>query len=123
MEYNKERVEEIADNIIGIIGLCRENRRIWESDKVRMMKMIEMNYNEFYEKYPRICMTIVREEDISPLIGMLRAFSKVQNREITVEKANESITSALNATYINPALNSEKLVRERERKIREEREG
>ena len=84
--------------------------------------MIEMNYNEFYEKYPRICMTLVREEDISPLIGMLRAFSKVQNREITVEKANESITNALNATYINPALNSEKLVKERERKIREERE-
>ena len=60
--------------------------------------MIEMNYNEFYEKYPRIGMTLVREEDISPLIGMLRAFSKVQNREITVEKANESITNAQDAS-------------------------
>ena len=51
---------------------------------------------------------------------MLYAFGKVQSGEVSVDKANESVTNALNATYINPTLNSEKLVKERERKMKEE---
>ncbi len=85
--------------------------------------MIESTHTDFYEKYPRICMTLVREKDISPLLGMLYAFGKVQTGEVSLDKANESITNALNATYINPTLNSDKLVKERERKMREEQEN
>jgi len=120
MEFNSESVEKIADNIISILSLCNENKSIWLNDKAKMLRMIEQTHNDFYEKYPRICITLVREKDISPLLGMLYAFGKVQSGEVSVDKANESITNALNATYINPTLNSDKLVKERERKMKEE---
>ncbi len=120
MEFNSESVEKIADNIISILSLCNEHKSIWLNDKTKMLRMIEQTHNDFYEKYPRICITLVREKDISPLLGMLYAFGKVQSGEVSVDKANESVTNALNATYINPTLNSEKLVKERERKMKEE---
>ena len=78
--------------------------------------MINREMPSFYSLYPRICRTLVFEDDISPLLGMIQMFGKVQNKEMSWEKANDTITDALNAKYVDPILNSEKLVKEREEK-------
>jgi hypothetical protein len=46
----------------------------------------------------------------------MNTFAKVQNGELSLEKANDSISGALNAKYVDPILNSEKLTKERDEK-------
>ena len=49
---------------------------------------------------------------------MMNTFAQVQNGNLSLEKANDVISGALNAKYVDPILNSDKLVRERDDKIK-----
>jgi hypothetical protein len=116
MSFNTQNMNYIADNILRALNLCKENKTVWQSDKYAMIRLIQADNPKFYELYPRICRIICFEDDISPLLGMMNTFAKVQNGELSLEKANDAISGALNAKYVDPILNSDKLVKERDEK-------
>lgn len=115
-KLNEQKMSYICDEIINVLNFLKQNKEIYNSNKEEMLRMINTEMPSFYSLYPRICRTLVFEDDISPLLGMIQMFGKVQNKEMSWEKANDNITNALNAKYVDPILNSEKLVREREEK-------
>jgi len=115
-KLNEQKMSYICDEIINVLKFMRQNKEIYNENKDEMLRMIKSEMPNFYTIYPRICRALVFEDDISPLLGMIQTFGKVQNKELSWEKANNMITTALNAKYVDPVLNSEKLVREREEK-------
>jgi len=118
MSFNSENMNYIADNILRALNVCKENKNLWKTDKYAMIRLIQADNPKFYELYPRICRIICFEDDISPLLGMMNTFAQVQNGNLSLEKANDVISGALNAKYIDPVLNSDKLVRERDDKVK-----
>ena len=118
-EFNKENMNTLCDHIIKALHLCMLNKETWKSDKYEMLKIIKTNDEYFYENYPRLCRNVVFTDDISPLLGMIKTFAKVQNGELNFDSANKSITEALNATYVDDVLNSDKLKEERSKKMKE----
>lgn len=118
MSFNSENMNYIADNILRALNVCKENKNLWKTDKYAMIRLIQADNPKFYELYPRICRIICFEDDISPLLGMMNTFAQVQNGNLSLEKANDVISGALNAKYIDPVLNSDKLVRERDDKLK-----
>ena len=115
-KHNTEKMSKLCDDIIRALGLITSHKQTYKTDKNEMLKLVKFDNPTFYDKYPRICRTLVFEDDISPLLGMIQTFSQVQEGKISFDKANNLITSAINAKYIDPVLNSEKLVKEREEK-------
>lgn len=115
-KLNEEKMSYICDQIINVLKFLRQNKDMYNTNKEEMLRMVNKEMPSFYALYPRICRTLVFEDDINPLLGMIQMFGKVQNKEMSWEKANGKITDALNAKYVDPILNSEKLVREREEK-------
>jgi len=115
-KFNTQKMSEISDNIIRTLLLCKENKEIYKNDKTAMLKTIKLNNPIFYEKYPRICRILVYEDDISPLLGMIQTFAKVQEGSLSFNKANDIIQGAINSKYVDPVINSDKLVRERQEK-------
>ncbi len=115
-KFNTEKMSKLCDDIIRALSIITKNKETYNSDKNEMLRLVKFDNPEFYEKYPRICRTLVYEDDISPLLGMIQTFAQVQEGKISFEKANNLITGAINAKYIDPVLNSEKLVKEREEK-------
>jgi hypothetical protein len=118
MSFNSENMNYIADNILRALNVCKENKNLWKTDKYAMIRLIQADNPKFYELYPRICRIICFEDDITPLLGMMNTFAQVQNGNLSLEKANDVISGALNAKYVDPILNSDKLVRERDDKIK-----
>ena len=118
MSFNTQSMCDIADNIIKVLSVGKENKETWKTDKYAMLRLIQADNPKFYELYPRICRIIVFEDDITPLFGMMNTFSKVQNGDLSLDKANSTISDAINAKYIDPILNSDKLTKEREEKIK-----
>jgi len=118
MSFNTQSMCDIADNIIKALSVCKENKETWKTDKYAMLRLIQADNPKFYELYPRICRIIVFEDDITPLFGMMNTFSKVQNGDLSLDKANSTISDAINAKYVDPILNSDKLTKEREEKIK-----
>ena len=116
MSFNTQKMTEMADNIIRVLNVCKKNKSVLDTDKYAMLRLIQADNPSFYELYPRICRIIVFENDITPLLGMMNTFAKVQNGELSLDKANELITGAINAKYVDPVLNSDKLTKEREEK-------
>ena len=119
-EFNKESMGVISDKIIRVLQLCLDNKEMWKNDKYAMVRKIKEEYEDFYDLYPRISRILVFSDDITPLLGMINTFSKVQAGKMTFEEANNSITGAINAKYIDGVLNSEPLVKEREEKQKKE---
>ena len=115
-KLNEQKMSYICDEIINILKYMKIHKEIYNQNKDEMLRMIGKEMPNFYNIYPRICRSLVFEDDISPLIGMIQTFGKVQQGTLSWEKANNSITTALNAKYVDPILNSEKLVKEREEK-------
>lgn len=118
--FNNQNMCEMADEIIKILATCNKNKETWQKDKYAMIRIIQAEHPKFYEVYTRVCRILVLEENIEPLMAMMKTFANVQNGEISLDKANEVITKGLNSKYVDPVLNSDELVRERERKIKEE---
>jgi hypothetical protein len=59
---------------------------------------------------------------LNHFLAMMKTFASVQNGELSLDKANEVITKGLNSKYVDPILNSDSLVKEREKKIKEEQD-
>ena len=116
-EFNKESVDIIVDNILDVIKCCLAHKDIWNNDKAQMIKIVEKHNKYFHDKYYRITKTLIDYDNIDPMISMLRQFHKVQTDKIDFETAGKIITDATNETYIDPILNSDKLKKEREIKI------
>ena len=115
--YNKEDVGEIIVNIVDLYKVCLMNKNTWNDDKEKMMDLMEQRNPLFFNKYYRICKTLVEYEDISPLISMLKNFYKVQSNKTKFKDANNEFNNSINAEYVDPILQSEKLVNERQQKI------
>jgi hypothetical protein len=120
-EFNQESMSVISDKIVKVLHLCLANKDLWKNDKQEMLRKIKDTYEDFYELYPRICRILIFADDITPLLGMIQTFSKVQNGEISFQEANDSISNAINAKYLDGVLNSDKLVKERELKKKNEK--
>lgn len=120
-EFNRESMGVISEKIIKVLQLCLDNKELWKTDKYGMLRKIKDKFEDFYELYPRICRILVFADDITPLLGMIKTFSKVQTGEMTFQEANDSITNAVNAKYVDEVLNSDKLVKEREEKKKKEK--
>ena len=120
-EFNKESMSVMSDNIIKVLQLCNQFKDLWKNDKYEMLRKIKERYEDFYELYPRICRILVFSDDITPLLGMIQTFSKVQAGEMSFQEANDSITNAVSAKCIDGVLNSETLVKEGEEKMRKEK--
>lgn len=114
--FNTEKMSILCDDIIRTLSVINKNKDLYINNKNEMLKIVKFDNPIFYDKYPRICRTLVFEDDISPLLGMIQTFAQVQEGKISYEKANNLITSEINAKYVDPVLNSEKLVKEREEK-------
>lgn len=115
-KFNTEKMSKLCDDIIRALAIITQNKNTYNTDKTEMLRLVKFDNPAFYEKYPRICRTLVYEDDISPLLGMIQTFAQVQEGKISFEKANNLISGAINAKYIDPVLNSDKLVKEREEK-------
>jgi hypothetical protein len=120
-EFNQESMGVISEKIIKVLHLCLENTELWKTDKYGMLRKIKDKYEDFYELYPRICRILIFADDISPLLSMIKTFSKVQTGELSFQEANDSITNAVNAKYVDTILNSDKLVKEREDKKKKDK--
>jgi hypothetical protein len=48
----------------------------------------------------------------------MKTFAKVQQGSLTLDEANDLVTNGLNEKYVDGVLYSEKLVKEREEKIK-----
>lgn len=120
-KLNTQKMSSICDEIIKTLALIQKNKETYTNNKEEMLKMIKLDNPNFYTLYPRICRTLVYEDDISPLLGMIQTFGQVQEGKISWNKANDMIQGAINAKYIDPVLNSEKLVKEREEKQKQEK--
>lgn len=120
-EFNQESMGVISEKIILVLHLCLENKELWKTDKYGMLRKIKDKYEDFYELYPRICRILIFADDITPLLGMIKTFSKVQAGEMSFEEANDSITNAVNAKYVDGVLNSDKLVKERDEKKKKDK--
>lgn len=114
--FNTEKMSKLCDDIIRTLDIIGKNKNIYETNKTEMLRIVKFDNPVFYDKYPRVCRTLVYEDDISPLIAMIQTFAQVQEGKISFEKANNIIGGAINAKYIDPILNSDKLVKEREEK-------
>jgi hypothetical protein len=119
-DFNQKNMNEMADEIIKVLVTCNKNKETWQKDKYAMIRLIQAEHPKFYESYTRICRIVVLEDNIEPLLAMMKTFAGVQNGELSLDKANEAITKGLNAKYVDPVLNSDELKRERERKIKQE---
>ena len=119
-KLNTQKMSYICDEIIRTLQLIGENKDIYNTNKDEMLRLVKMDNPNFYNLYPRICRSLVFEDDISPLLGMIQTFGQVQEGKITWNKANDMIQGAINAKYIDPVLNSDKLVKEREEKQKQE---
>jgi len=119
-KFNTEKMSILCDNIIRALVVINKNKDIYNNNKEEMIKIVERDNQIFYNNYPRVCRTLVFN-DIEPLIGMIKQFAKVQAGEISYEKADNMIKAALNSQYVDPVLNSEKLVKEREEKQKNEK--
>lgn len=115
-KFNTEKMSRLCDDIIRALALITKHKDTYKDNKNDMLRIVKFDNPVFYDKYPRICRTLVFEDDISPLLGMIQTFSQVQEGKISFDKANNLITGAINAKYMDPVLNSEKLVKEREEK-------
>ena len=120
-EYNKESVDNIVDNIIDVINCCLEHKDIWNTDKKEMINIVEKHNKYFHDNYYRIVKTLIDYDSIEPLISMLRNFHQVQSKKMDFETASKIITDATNDVYVTPILESDKLKKEREIKIANER--
>lgn len=120
-EFNQESMGIISEKIIQVLHVCLENKELWKTDKYGMLRKIKDHYEDFYELYPRICRILVFADDITPLLAMIKTFSKVQAGELNFQDANDSITNAINSKYVDGVLNSDKLVKEREEKKNKEK--
>jgi len=120
-EFNQESMGIISEKIIMVLHLCLENKELWKTDKYGMLRKIKDKYEDFYELYPRLCRILIFADDITPLLGMIKTFSKVQVGEMSFQDANDAITNAVNAKYVDTVLNSDKLVEEREKKQKKEK--
>lgn len=120
-EFNQESMGVISEKIILVLELCLENKELWKTDKYGMLRKIKDKYEDFYELYPRLCRILIFADDITPLLGMIKTFSKVQTGELSFQEANDSITNAINAKYVDGVLNSDTLVKEREEKKKKEK--
>lgn len=114
--YNNEKMSKLCDDIIRTLDIIRKNKNMFDTNKTEMLRIVKFDNPVFYDKYPRVCRTLVFEDDISPLLAMIQTFGQVQEGKISFETANNIIGSSINAKYIDPVLNSDKLVREREEK-------
>ena len=120
--YNKEDISGIMENIVDMYRLCGANKEIWKNDKEKMGDLMEKRNPLFYNKYHRICKTLIEYEDIRPLIAMLKSFYQVQTNKLSFSEANKNFNDANNAVFVEPVLNSEKLVKEREEKMKQEKD-
>lgn len=116
MSFVNQDMNVLCDNIYKAFLLCKDNQDVWNDDKIEMLKIIKQNLPDFYKDNSRICRSIVNQENIDPLLLMIRTFHLVQLGEITLDQANKHITETLNAAFVDPVLNSEQLVKEREEK-------
>lgn len=119
-KLNEQKMTYLCDEIIKILLFLNKNKEIYKENKEEMLKMVKYENPNFYNSYQRICRTLVFENDISPLLSMIQTFGKVQDGQISWNKANDMITNAINEKYVDPILNSEKLVKEREEKKKNE---
>ena len=120
-ELNQESILSISDHIINVMGICLQNKAVYDTDKREMMQIVEASNKYFYDNYQRICRIIVQGHDIRPLLSMLEKFGKVQVGQLSFQEANDNIVNELNEKYVDGVLNSEKLVKEREEKIKKEK--
>ena len=120
-ELNQESILSISDHIINVLGICLQNKDVYDNDKRKMMQIVEASNKYFYDNYQRICRIIVQGHDIRPLLSMLEKFGKVQVGQLSFQEANDNIVNELNEKYVDGVLNSEKLVKEREEKIKKEK--
>lgn len=119
-KLNTQKMSYLCDQILRSLELIKNNKETYKTNPDEMLRLVKLDNPNFYNLYPRICRTLVFEDDISPLLGMIQTFAKVQEGQMSWNKANDVIQNALNAKYIDPVLNSEKLVKEREEKQKEE---
>ena len=119
-DFNKESIDVIVDNIIGIMKCCLAHKDIWNNNKAEMIKIIETHNKYFHDNYYRITKTLVDYDNIDPMISMLRQFHKVQSEQMNFSDCTKIINDSLNATYVDPILESDKLKKEREIKIANE---
>lgn len=115
-KFNTQKMSDLCDNIIRTLIFIKNNKEMYDNDKTSMLRLVKFDNPKFYDDYPRICRTLVYEDDITPLLGMIQTFAQVQEGKMSFEKASNMITDALNAKYVDPVLNSDKLVKEREDK-------
>jgi hypothetical protein len=120
-EYNKESIDVIVDNIIDIMKCCLEHKDTWHNNKTEMLQIIEKRNKYFHDNYYRITKTLVDYDNIDPMISMLRQFHKVQTEKMDFSDCTKIINDSLNATYVDPILDSDKLKKEREIKMSREK--
>ena len=118
--FNNDNMMDVADNIIKALNVCLVNKTLWKNDKPKMLKLLEADNPVFYDMYPMICNRLIYCDDIKPLLGMISIFNQVQSNTLSLEKGNSLISSSLNKLYVDDVLNSEKLTKEREEKMRTE---
>ena len=121
--YNKEDISDIMENVVDMYRLCGAHKEVWKIDKEKMLELMEKRNPLFYNKYHRICKTLVEYEDIRPLITMLKSFYQVQTNKLSFTAANKNFNDANNSVFVDPVLNSEKLVKEREMKMTQEKKN
>ena len=110
-----ESLEYIMGNMIDIFKFCIVNKPLCKTED-ELMDRIKRYNCKFYTFYHSVCVDIVKTDDITPLLIMLNTLHKVEQKDCTLDTASTEIQNLLNKVYMNPVLNSNKLVSERQTK-------
>jgi pyruvate formate-lyase activating enzyme-like uncharacterized protein len=98
-------VLKLSENIISVLEFIDEHK-LKECNSVEALEKIEQNFPEFYDRYYSLTNLLLSGEDIDKLIQMLQILHSVEQQNISVEDAVDTIHSNLADEYVMPKLSN-----------------
>lgn len=108
VNYTKEDVSEMIDELIEIVKVCLTNKEKWLNDKKSLYPIIREKYPKLYYERYKLVNNVVEETNIEPLLAMLKAFYNVQTGKVDALEMANSMTDIINKTYAGNILSGNK---------------
>lgn len=97
--FETEGVLKITDNVVNCMRFCALNKKLWQTNKIEIIRAMGREFPEFYEKFPRIVHSIGNCDDVSHLTNMLSILHQVEHKQITIDEAHIKFNNINNTAY------------------------
>ncbi len=104
MSFNTdEKVVDIVNELISCVDICIINKKIWETDKIKMITLIAQQKPEFYARRGRLIHSIVMYDDINTLVAMLKKFYLAQENKMDFQTLSNEVVMGINNKFATEA--------------------